>query len=248
MPTRAGANPEARRLVEREIANVRQTAEGLKREYAIPRDVIGACLALLSLRQRYFALVGEHLSVFDFDGITAMDQLDETLLIEVHDVLKHRPAWAGDAAAERALEDALSDVQQAEQHPVGYMILFQIRRIFEAFDNFLQSRGLDDDDEEGREPYEHAFLKRIARAVEEFAASRRTPITRHFGDLAREYAVVSRLQCQCGKSKFEVKLQSLFTDPVSGEHLDRLDVKCGACGETRQLEFPLPFFNDLSIA
>ncbi|MBI2921205.1 MAG: hypothetical protein HYY18_08995 [Planctomycetes bacterium] len=243
---RAGANPDVRRMVEREKENIQRITEPFRKGFKTSRECIGALLAVLSLRQRYFALVGEHFSVFDFDGITAMDQLDEAVLLGAQEVLKGRPEYAGDEEAEKELAEAFANIPPIPQHPVGYMVLFQVRRIFEGFDVFIQE-GDSPEDEKRVERHEHAFLKRVALLVDAFATARKTPITRHFGDMAREYSVVSRLHCRCGQPKYEVKMQSLITEK-SGEHLDRLDVKCGACGDTQALEFPLPFFNDLSIA
>jgi hypothetical protein len=242
----AGSNPDARRLVETERAHIREVLASLKPRFDSWRETIGGLLALLQLRQRYFALVGEHFSVFDFDGITAMDQLDEALLLAAHDVLARRPPGPPDADADRALGESFKSVPKSQEHPVGYMILFQIRKMFEAFDGFLQEQG-DMDDEDARAPYESAFVARVVTAIGAFASSRQTPIVRHFGDLAREYSVVARLHCKCGQSKFEVKKQSLHEDSGGGR-LDRLDVQCGSCGDTRELDFPLPHFSDLSIA
>lgn len=242
---RAGENPEVTKLVDRESAGIRRFMEGLPAAFPTSREAIGALLALLSQRQRYFALIGEHFSVFGFDGIVAMDQLDEVLLRAAQDVLRRRPAAEPEEKAEDALREEFSKLPELEKHPVGYMVLFSIRKMFESFDGVLTERGLDEDD--ARQPYENELLKRVALFIDSYVSSRSTPIMRHFSDTRREYWVVARLHCRCGQPKYEVKMQSLVSGP-GGAHLDRLDVKCSACGDTQTLEFPLPFFSDLSIA
>jgi hypothetical protein len=242
---RAGDNPEVTKLVERESAAIARGVAALPAAFTASREAIGALLASLSQRQRYFAMIGEHFSVFGFDGIVAMDQLDETLLRAAQEVLKRRPAADPDPAAEAALKEEFDKLPVLEKHPVGYMVLFAARKMFESFDNVLTTLGLDED--EARQPYENELLKRVALLVDGYVLSRSTPVARHFGDLRREYWVVARMHCKCGQPKYEVKMQSLVSGP-GGEHMDKLDVKCGACGDTQALEFPLPHFGDLSIA
>ncbi|KAF0246480.1 MAG: hypothetical protein FD180_661 [Planctomycetota bacterium] len=242
---RAGDNPEVTKLVERESAAIARGVAALPPAFAASREAIGALLASLSQRQRYFALIGEHFSVFGFDGIVAMDRLDEVLLRAVQEVLKRRPAAEANERAESGLAEEFGKLPALEKHPVGYMVLFAARKMFEGFDNVLTQLGLDEDD--ARQPYENELLKRVAFLVDAYVTSRSTPVARHFGDLRREYWVVARMHCRCGQPKYEVKMQSLVTAP-DGAHMDRLDVKCGACGDVQALEFPLPHFGDLSIA
>lgn len=242
---RAGDNPEVTKLVERESAAIARGLAALPAAFPASREAIGALLATLSQRQRYFAMIGEHFSVFGFDGIIAMDQLDEAVLRAAQEVLRRRPAADPDEAAEKALQEEFSKLPELEKHPVGYMVLFTARKMFEGFDEVLTEAGLDED--EARQPYENELLKRVALVVDAYVASRTMPVARHFSDLRREYWVVARMHCKCGQPKYEVKMQSLATG-ADGGHADRLDVKCGACGDERTLEFPLPFFGDLSIA
>lgn len=244
-PMRAGDNPEVTKLVEREADAIERGLAALPAAFPTSREAIGALLATLSQRQRYFALIGEHFSVFGFDGIVAMDRLDEAVLRAAQEVLRRRPAADADAKAEAALAEEFAKLPEMEKHPVGYMVLFAARKMFEGFDNVLTRLGLDEDEE--RQPYEHELLKRVALLVDAYISSRTTPVARHFSDLRREYWVVARMHCKCGQPKYAVKMQSLVTG-TGGEHLDRLDVKCGECGDERSLEFPLPHFGDLSIA
>lgn len=268
---RAGENPEVTKLVTRESAAIARFMEGLPPAFATGREAIGALLAVLSQRQRYFAMIGEHFSVFGFDGIVAMDVLDEALLRAAQSVLKRRPAAEIQPEAEGAIEEEFSKLPELEKHPVGYMVLFMARRMFEEFDNLFtrlmldqdemgkskQGQGLEriadlyeplvPDEDEARQPYEDELLRRVAVLLDRYVETRTQAVARHFSDLRREYWVVARLHCRCGKPKYEVKMQSLVTG-TDGAHLDRLDVKCGACGDTQSLEFPLPHFGDLSIA
>ena len=242
---RAGENPEVLKLIARESASIARFSGTLPPAFPTSLEVIGALLAALSQRQRYFALIGEHFSVFGFDGIIAMDELDEALLRVAQEILRRRPAADVDASAEEAIVEEFAKLPALEKHPVGYMVLFMVRKMFEGFDDVLTRLGLDED--EARPPYEAEMLKRVALVVDSYVGSRRTPVVRHFSDLRREYWVVARMHCRCGQPKYEVKMQSLVTGP-EGAHVDRLDVKCGACGDTQALEFPLPHFGDLSIA
>jgi hypothetical protein len=247
---RAGANPALNSLIDREREHIRATLAGFPAGIASPRDALGALLSLLVIRQRYFALVGEHFSVFDLDGITAMDTLDDALLTSAAELLRRRPEAPADESAERELGDAVAALRPPERHAVAYEVLYHLRRVFETFDG-LMDRKSDGRSEEGFRAtaarYEAAFLKRAALVVNEFVSSRTTPIVRHFAEINREHKVVERLHCACGQSRFEVKRQSLVTG-AAGEHLDRLDVACGACGATRSIDFPLPYFGDLTIA
>ncbi len=242
---RAGDNPEVTKLVERESAAIARGLAALPAAFPSSREAIGALLATLSQRQRYFAMIGEHFSVFGFDGIVAMDRLDEEVLRAAQEVLKRRPAADADPKAEAELQEEFSKLPELEKHPVGYMVLFMARKMFEGFDDVLTQEGLDED--EARQPYENELLKRIALVIDSYVTSRSTPVARHFSDLRREYWVVARMHCKCGQPKYEVKMQSLVTG-AEGMHLDRLEVKCGACGDAQALEFPLPHFGDLSIA
>ncbi|NUN50202.1 MAG: hypothetical protein HUU15_15425 [Candidatus Brocadiae bacterium] len=243
---RAGSNADVQRLLDSELANVRRVSGGFPRSFKTPRETIAALLSLLALRQRYFALLGEHFSVFSFDGIVAMDRLDEALLVDASELLGRRPSSAGNEATERALGEAMEDLPVVREHPVGYEVLFLIRRMFEAFDEVLEFRT-ELEDEGLREPWEAAFLDRLALAIAKFVTDRKTPVARHFSDVQREHLVVERLHCRCGEAKFSVTHQSLMTE-AGGAMVDRLEVRCAGCGASHSLEFPLPFIGDLTVA
>ncbi|MCE9584913.1 MAG: hypothetical protein K8T20_20675, partial [Planctomycetes bacterium] len=206
---RAGENPEVTKLVTRESAAIARFMEGLPAAFPTGREAIGALLAALSQRQRYFAMIGEHFSVFGFDGIIAMDVLDEALLRAAQTVLRRRPAAEINPEAEGALDEEFSKLPELEKHPVGYMVLFMARKMFEEFDNVLTRLGLDED--EARQPYEEELLRRVSLLLDHYVETRTQAVARHFSDLRREYWVVARLHCRCGKPKYEVKMQSLVT-------------------------------------
>jgi hypothetical protein len=85
------------------------------------------------------------------------------------------------------------------------MVLFMARKMFEEFDNVLTRLGLDED--EARQPYEDELLRRVSLLLDHYVETRTQAVSRHFSDLRREYWVVARLHCRCGKPKYEVKMQ-----------------------------------------
>ena len=227
-------------------------AEGERLDAMAPRTAAGAAVlgraavlagvcTLLTHRQRYFGQIGEHGSVYNFQGIEAVDHLDEKLLVAMEALIgpfaEQRPAATQTAVD--ALRDEFKGVPPLPDNPVAYMILYTTAQEVSILDRMLE-KAEDDDSEH----LQNAFLTHLHSILTNYFRTRRAPVLRHFSDVAREYTVVARLGCACGKPKQEVVLQSLETQP-GGSMVDRLDVRCTSCSARQELRFPLPHFEDL---
>ncbi|GEM_PF-2097569 len=228
------------KLRDQEGAALDHAAIQLAAECAGPADLLGAACALLNRRQRYFSMAGEHGSAFDFDGLCFVDDLDERLLVAIDKVLSRRKAGDLPAEASKRLLGVLTGLPALPPHPVGYMVIFLLTKAFAAFEG--ATRDLSPEDLAG---LEQALVDRVAEWVHGFVHTRVTPLLRHMSDVSREYSVVARLSCACGKGRFAVERQALRTI-LDGGHVDALSVKCGSCGAEREIEFPLPHFADLA--
>lgn len=228
------------KLREREGAALDHAAVQLSAECRSPADLLGAACALLNHRQRYFSMAGEHGSAFDIEGIRFVDDLDERLLLAIDKVFSSRRLGNLPAEASKRLGGVLAGLPSLPPHPVGYMVIFLLTKAFAAFEE--ATRGMPREELDG---LEQALVERVAEWVHGFAHTRATPLLRHMSDVSREYSVVARLSCACGKGRYGVERQSLRTLP-DGEHVDALSIKCASCGAEREIEFPLPHFGDLS--
>ncbi len=228
------------KLRDQERAALDHAAVQLAADCSRPADLLGAACALLNRRQRYFSMAGEHGSAFDLDGLSFVDELDERLLVAIDKVLSSRKGGDLPVEASKRLAGVLTGLPALPPHPVGYMVIFLLTKAFSAFEG--ATRDLAPDDLPG---LEQALVDRVAEWVHGFVHTRATPLLRHMSDVSREYSVVARLSCACGKGRFAVERQSLRTMPDGG-HVDALSVKCGSCGAEREIEFPLPHFGDLA--
>lgn len=233
------------RLVLRERAALRETVTAFAREVTEAREVLGAVCHLLNARQRYFGAAGEYFSVQDLDGMEVVDRLDEILLFGIGEVLN---AWlesarpAVSAPVRRHLLERYHDLIEnlPREYPVGYMVLFVIRRAFELFDPIARQR-----DPEILAGFESGFTEFLGELVRRYVRSRTTPVLRHYSDLQRERSVVARLRCRCGREKYAIeRYEAAAGEP--GSTVGRMELRCGACGFERTLQFVQPHAADLA--
>lgn len=228
------------RLREQEGAAIDRAAVQLSRECGEAADYLGAACALLDRRQRYFSMAGEHGSAFDLEGLRFVDDLDERLLMAIDRVFLARKAVELPADAVKRLSEVLTGLPALPPHPVGYMVIFLLTKAFSAFE-----KGTRKLPSEEVQTLQQALLERVAAWVHGFVHTRVTPLLRHMSDVSREYSVVARLSCACGKGRYRVERQTLRTLPDGG-HVDALSIKCATCGAQREVEFPLPHFGDIA--
>ena len=237
----------ARRIIEDEGRFIENAASEFVSEVDTPKHLLSAVCNLVNLRQRYFALAGEHFSVQDFIGITIVDTLDEKLIKNVHNLVTFYLSQGKCNPSQdtiKQLNDKLSPhVKELPQYPVGYMVLYTLRAIFDVFESITNKQ--EHTSTTGVQNLEDALIHHINSFVSKYVQSREIHVMRHFSDVAREYSVVLRLKCDCGTGKFDVISQTLCTDAL-GKSYDRLDVRCKQCNSERYLNFDLPYFKDLS--
>lgn len=230
------------KLRDQERAALDRAAVQLAADCAKPAEFLDAACTLLNRRQRYFSMAGEHGSAFDLDGLSFVDDLDERLLMAMDKVFASRKGGELPAEASKRLIGVLTGLPALPPHPVGYMVIFLLTKAFAAFEGATHEVAPED-----LPGLEQALVERVSEWVHGFVHTRATPLLRHMSDVSREYSVVARLSCACGKGRFSVERQSLRTMPDGG-HVDALSVKCGSCGAEREIEFPLPHFGDLARA
>jgi hypothetical protein len=125
------------------------------------------------------------------------------------------------------------------QFPVAYMVLFAVRRRIDVGNQKLKDQpGAD------AESVQQELLNRLRALATHYMRTRTEPLMRHLSDVQREYAVVARLSCACGKGRHSVEFQALHVDD-QGRHFDKLTVRCASCKKATELSFPLPHFGDL---
>jgi len=234
---------QARKIRDREAAHLERCATEEAARADRPPAALEAVCRVLSQRQRYMGAMGEHFSVQDLEGILVVDYLDERLLRAVLQVLQaYRERAGGGASPETAgrVQEAIDPVlRELPPYPVGYVVLYHVRRSFERFYELGRQHA------NGRHAeLEHAFACVLLEAVERYVRTRELPVQRHFSDVEREYSSVRRLKCGCGEEKYEVALQSLHA-PEGATPFDRLDLRCGRCGAKRTVTFDLPAFRDM---
>lgn len=228
------------KLLTQEGEALDRAAVQLETECALPADFLGAACALLHRRQRYFSMAGEHGSAYDIDGIGFVDALDERLLVALDRVLAARKAGEMPAEAGKRLLGILPGLPSLPPHPVGYMVIYLLTKAFAAFEE-----GTRETPPAELAGLEQALTEKVAEWVHAFVHTRMTPLVRHMSDVSREYTVVARLSCACGKGRYAVQRQSLRALP-DGSHTDALAMKCASCGAEREIEFLLPHFGDIA--
>ncbi|OHB77770.1 MAG: hypothetical protein A2Z34_02135 [Planctomycetes bacterium RBG_16_59_8] len=235
----------ARKLLEREGEHIRTIAERIRQQSGTPREILSGVCELLNARQRYFGQTGEHFSVQDPEGIEIVDTLDEALLISIHltiDSFRSKQTAEPVADAMKLIEETLKENEkQLPPYPVAFMVMFVIRDIFERVGAAANRQSV-----VGTEEVEKGIIATVGNIINGYVRNRMTPVMRHFGDVAREYSVVSRLKCPaCKVEKYEVALQTLCTDK-EGHHYDKVEIKCSECDGTRTIHFALPHFKDIA--
>jgi hypothetical protein len=235
--------PQARKLIEQHGRLLDEAAAEAVRRISTVGSVLTAAGRLLNLRERYFAVTGEHFSLHEYDGIHVIDTLDERLLQRIRGMLQ--------GYVSRARRKPLPEVQamlagklapgarEMPQYPVGYMVHYMLVAAFQAFGQLL-----DDGVRFETADLEIAMVHHLLGILDRYAQTREKPVMRHFSDVAREYTVVMRLKCGCGAEKYEVKLQALCQHHGRDPY-DRLDLQCGRCGAQRWVTFDLPHFKDM---
>lgn len=234
---------DAARILERESHHLQERAAEAAQRTSSPAGVLAAVADLLSLRSRYFGIAGEHLGVQEFEGIRVVDALDERLLRAVHDVLrrfvdKHRENPPSEKVMAKLAKRFAGAVPEGPKYPVGYVVLFAMRTLYERFQEAADAEGGD------LEELERGMIHYLTGLADRYVQSRERPVVRHLSDVERELAVVRRMKCACGEEKFEVRRQAFEQDP-GGAHLDRLDLRCRSCGAERTVAFELPHFKDV---
>jgi hypothetical protein len=231
------------RIISSESAILDQTAADLKESLGDATELLSGICILLNCRQRYYGQTGEHSSVLQFDGINTIDALDEHLL---QCILSLLDTWIQDARPEvdadarEILVEACGYLKKLPKHPVAYMVIFSIRQMFETLESILDAAA-----PERATIMEIAFVDLMHTTVAAYVQTRITPVERHFSDIAREYAVVARLACECGEGPYRMKQQALV-ETEDGGRADQLDLVCVNCQAETTLTFPLPHFNDLN--
>jgi hypothetical protein len=236
-------SPRARKLKELHSHAIDQAADESARKISSPSTAIGAVCALLNQRSRYFGGIGEHFSVHEYDGILVVDDLDERLLRCARSMLASYVERARKKPEARALElmaeKLTPGAKEMPQYPVGYMVHYMLVSAVQAFEPVAgEGHGFE------LPQLEIALVHHLLAILDKYLQTREKPVTRHFSDVAREYSVVTRLKCECGAEKYEVKLQALCHTP-SGEPFDRLDLQCKDCQRQRSITFDLPHFKDM---
>jgi hypothetical protein len=231
------------RIISSESAILDQTTTDLRESLGDATDLLSGICVLLNCRQRYYGQTGEHSSVLQFDGINTIDALDEHLLRCTRSLLD---AWVHDARpqvdtdAREILVEACGYLKKLPKHPVAYMVIFSIRQMFETLESILNAA-----DPDRALSLEVAFVDLMRELVNSYVDTRTLPVERHFSDIAREYAVVARLACECGEGPYRMKQQALV-ETEDGGRADQLDLVCVNCQNEASLTFPLPHFNDLN--
>jgi len=228
------------KLLSQEGEALDRAAGELSQECADPADFLSATCTMLNRRQRYFSMAGEHGSAFDLEGINFVDALDARLLGAIDRVMAARKTTELPPEAAKQLTDILSNPPTPPPHPVAYMVIHLMTKAFAGFEAGMRATG-----EEVPVELEQALLERMAGWIEGFLHSRRTPVMRHMSDVSREYSVIARLACACGKNGLTVQRQALRALPGGGQ-MDAISAKCPSCGAEREIEFALPHFGDLA--
>jgi hypothetical protein len=233
-------------IVRQERSRIEEHTEEILRQEPNAAGVIVGCGQLIQCRQRYQAIIGEHTTLRSVTGLGLLDRLDEHVVRGMHRITRDhiercRPEPA--AAVRREVEKEL--VWQFDvEFPVADMIMRSYVTAMNHFAAQLQGQTPSPDMNEKIEALVLVVDARFGRYV----TQRDTPVQRHHSDVAREYAVVARLGCDCPEGgPLEVEKQSLCADDDGGHH-DHLDVVCKACGKQQSFDFPLPYFGDLGAA
>lgn len=246
----------AQRIIHEEGQYLDARRDEFKKNIINHRDLLKALCNLMNLRQRYFGQAGEHFSVQDLTGITLVDTLDDRLLRDMHNLIifyKGLNCPSPSSEVVTVLNEKLKPlVRDLPQYPIAYMVLYALRKALEAFDSIITKYEADTESPSSTpikpgsvEELELAFVDYIATIISKYVYTRDAQVARHFSDVAREYSVVKRLKCTCGKEKYEVTLQSLKMG-LDGKPYDKLDIKCTDCGAEHSIDFALPYFDDLS--
>lgn len=228
------------KLLAQEGESLDRAAGELSGECACPADFLSATCTILNRRQRYFSMAGEHGSAFDLEGINFVDALDERLLGAVDRVMAARKAGELPPDAAKRLTGVLTNLPTLPPHPVAYMVIHLMTKAFSGFEAGMRETG-----EAIPQELEQALLERMAGWIGGFLHTRRTPVLRHMSDVSREYSVVARLACACGKNGLTVQRQALRALPGGGQ-ADSISARCPSCGAEREIEFALPHFGDLA--
>jgi len=230
----------AHRILKEELAELEHIYNSIAEYTSTSTDAISGICSILNKRSRYFGIVGEHFSVQDFDGITVIDTLDECLVRYIHKIamahLESRTTSISESISIDIKTRMLPNATEMPRYPAGYRILHVIREYIRLFDTQAHDKELND--------VCGAFINVISGIASAYIRTRDIVNVRHFSDVAREYDVVSRLKCKCGKEKFQVKLQKLVNSDL-GTPYDSLDLECRACGHQRSVTFDLPHLSDL---
>lgn len=241
--SRLEISEQAQKILERERTVLQEEAKGFQPKAMSSGSILSSICKLLNARGRYFAIMGEHFSVQDYDGLMVIDALDEEIIRHVHlllrSYLEHERIGPNTQAVALLSEKLLPDIKEMPKYPVAYRILYVIRHAFDEFEKTLDSNpGFD------LHELEAAFIHHLLGIIDRYVQTREKPGMRHFSDVAREYDVVTRMKCRCGEDQYHVKLQSL-KQSSDGHPYDALDLECKACGHTRSVTFDLPNFKDL---
>ncbi len=240
--SRLDLSDQAKKILDRETQALEREAAVLEEKATSAASVLTAVCGLMNSRGRYFAVTGEHFSVQDYDGLMVIDFLDEQVLKHAYRILKnyveHENRRPNEIGISIIAEKLLPSIKEMPKYPVGYRLLYTIRKAFEQFESVIGSgSGVDVAELEG------AFVHHILGVIDKYVQTRVRHGVRHFSEVAREYDFVTRMKCKCGDGQFQVKLQALVQE--EGKAYDRLDLECKACGHQRSITFDLPNFKDL---